>query len=277
MTQLHLLSRFLDRSRLLGFVNDMIPAVQNAFGLHLQLENYRFRKQWPADKPALPPPRLIYLVTGQLKIERFLTQGQLGVKCIRRILSRNGLDIESFRSILDFGCGCGRIMRHWANLPHAQFYGTDYNPSLIEWCRRALPFAKFSVNPLNGPFSYEEDQFDFVYSISVLTHLTVADQQAWMNELLRVMKPGGHLYLTLHGMMRDHMTAEQQKLFEAGHPVVFGERYAGSNACGAYFPESYVRNVLAKDFNIVDFVPRGAEDAGQDVYLLQKPPQGPSS
>jgi len=252
-------------------VKNLYPAYKYVVSVRVHRDNNRFRKQWPADTPPLPPPRLVYLVTGQYKIEQFLANGMLGSKCIRGILAKNGLDIEAFQSILDFGCGCGRIMRYWSNLPHCRLYGTDYNASLIEWCRHALPFAQFSVNPLHGPFEYKDGQFDFVYAISVLTHLDFPGQHFWMNELLRVLRPGGYLYLTVHGNPGGHLTPEEQKGFEAGNPVVFGEGHVGSNICTAFCPESYMRKVLAKNFTVIEFIPIGAEDAGQDVYLLQKP------
>jgi hypothetical protein len=44
----------------------------------------------------------------------------------------------------------------------------------------------------------------------------------------------------------------------------------GSNACGAYHPEVYVRHCLADGFDVVDFIQRGIPDADQDIYLLQK-------
>jgi SAM-dependent methyltransferase len=244
------------------------------FDLRIHLENYRFKKQWPADRLPLPPPRLIYRVTGQYKIEPFLENGALGAKCIQDILAKNGSDIEGFQSILDFGCGCCRVMRHWSSLSHSRLYGTDYNASLIEWCRDALPIAEFSVNPLQGRLEYKDGQFDFVYSLSVFTHLNLSGQRFWINEMRRVLRLGGYLYLTVHGMRRSSMTREEQERFESGDLVVVGEEYTGHNACMAFSPEPYVRKVLAKDFTLVDFIPLGAEDSGQDVYLLQKPPAG---
>lgn len=255
---------------MLTLARHLYPAFEHAVSVRTHWDNYRFKQQWPADGLPLPPPRLFYLVNGQYNIERFLTNGALGSKCIRDILSKNGLDIEAFPSILDFGCGCGRVMRHWSNLPHSRLYGSDYNTSLVEWCRDALPFAQFSVNQSHGPLSYKDSQFDFVYSISVLTHLTVAEQQAWMKELWRVLRPGGYLYVTVHGLMANRLTPEEQASFEAGNPVVFGESHAGSNICASFCPEPFMRKVLAKDFTVVDYVPVGAQDAGQDVYLLQK-------
>lgn len=271
ISRMHILRRFLDSTGLLTLARYLYPVYQHTVSVRTRWDNYRFKKQWPAGNLPLPPPRLFYLVNGQFNIERFLANGALGSRCIREVLSKNGLNIETFQSILDFGCGCGRVLRHWGNLPHGRLYGTDYNASLIDWCREALPFAQFSVNEPQGRLPYEDSQFEFAYSISVLTHLTVAQQQAWMKELFRVLRPGGFLYVTVHGLMADRLTPEEQKRFEAGNPVVFGEDHAGSNICASFCPEPFMRNVLAKDFTVVDYIPLGAQDAGQDVYLLQRP------
>jgi len=41
------------------------------------------------------------------------------------------------------------------------------------------------------PMSYEDNMFDFVYSISIFTHLPEDMQFAWLQELQRITKPGG--------------------------------------------------------------------------------------
>jgi len=265
------IKRGLNRIGLLTLVRNIYRGYGRVASVGARRENSRFKERWPPDEVPLPPEGLVYLVTQQYRIEPFLANGLLGSTCIRSVLSKNKLDIEKFESILDFGCGCGRVMRHWRKLPHSRLYGTDYNPRLIEWCRTALTFAQFSINELHGPLPYQDRQFDFLYAISVLTHLNVQEQQDWMKELWRVLKPGGYFYVTVHGMMRSEMTRAEQKSFEAGNPIVFADRYAGSNICVSFCPEPFMRNVLAKDFTVVDYVPLGAKDAGQDVYLLQKP------
>ena len=59
--------------------------------------------------------------------------------------------------------------------------------------------------------------------------------------------------------------------------VVVASERAGSNACAAFHPETYVRGTLAPaaGLEVVDFVPEGATgNPRQDTYLLRKP--GPS-
>src|SRR5215475_12386349 len=116
--------------------------------------------------------------------------------------------------MLDFGCGCGRIIRHWRALSGPELYGIDYNPLLIDWCRRNLSFARFIVNRTGIPFSFPEGMFDFIYSISVFTHLTESSQRFLMNELMRILKPGGHLLFTVHGLSRIHeLASNHRRLF----------------------------------------------------------------
>ena len=71
-------------------------------------------------------------------------------------------------AVLDWGCGCGRVIRQWGQVENTQIYGSDYNPELIAWGRSALPFARLSTNGLAPPLPFPDDSFDFLYGISVL-------------------------------------------------------------------------------------------------------------
>jgi hypothetical protein len=93
----------------------------------------------------------------------------------------------------------------------------------------------------------------------------------WIRELGRVLKPKGVMYLTFMGTTRvPSLRKELRERFDRGELVVTGEERAGKNTCAAFHPEQYIRNIFAKGFTIVDFVPGGATDAFQDVFLLQK-------
>ncbi|MGE0825140.1 MAG: class I SAM-dependent methyltransferase [Candidatus Binatia bacterium] len=231
-----------------------------------------WRDQGAPDNLPLPPPELIALVTGMPQVQPFYWSGLLGARCIRGLLNKNGVVVDQCRAILDFGCGCGRIMRHWNTLAGPELFGTDYNPYLVHWCQTALPFASFSTNTLTPPLAYVNEQFDLIYTISIFTHLEEPLQIAWMQELTRLLRPGGLLFLTVHGSTHLHrLSEEQQRNFRAGKLVFSQPELSGSNHCATYHPEAYVRKVLAKDLRIIDFVPGGAKDANQDVFLLQKP------
>jgi hypothetical protein len=59
--------------------------------------------------------------------------------------------------------------------------------------------------------------------------------------------------------------------YDTGELIVSGERYQGRNYCAIVQPESYVRNVLVRDLELVSVVPASDPkyDHGQDGYLLR--------
>lgn len=233
--------------------------------------NARFKTDRASDGLPMPPPELVYLVTGQFDAEAFYQNGVVGARCIEEVIRRQGLDLDAFGTILDFGCGCGRVMRQWKRLQRAKLYGIDFNPLLVNWCRSSLPFAEFGVNKSGTPLTFADKTFDFIYSISVFTHLTESNQRFWMAELGRILRPGGYLLFTVHGISRlNDLAAEQRHAFEAGNPIILGEQYSGTNFCGTYHPELYVRNVLCKGLRFVAFEPGAAKDANQDIFLMRR-------
>jgi SAM-dependent methyltransferase len=176
--------------------------------------------------------------------------------------------------ILDFGCGCGRVTRYWRGDSALQIFGTDYNQRLIDWCRRSLPFAEFKTNRLTPPLTYNDGAFDLVYAFSVFTHLTEDLQLSWMRELTRVLKPGGLLLFSTHGERYvDRLDDEEYGRFAAGELVVKNNVKApGSNTCSAYHPTAYVREELAGELELVEFVAEGAlGNPFQDLYVLRRP------
>jgi SAM-dependent methyltransferase len=236
-------------------------------------DNFRFWLRDSDDGLPLPPLRLVRSSTGTSSLAWLLQGGALAADSIRGVLRKNGIDIQRLGSLLDFGCGCGRVLRHWGDLPGA-VHGSDYNQRAIEWCQRNLTFARCAVNALEPPLPYASEQFDLVYALSVFTHLPEPLMTAWMSEMGRVVKTGGFLVISTHGeAYLDQLTRDEQIQFRAGRAVVKAQDSAGTNRCGVYVSEDYVRQRLAGRFHVVDFLPRGASgNPVQDLVLLQKAP-----
>src|SRR5215212_875801 len=220
----------------------------------------------------LPSGYLIYVIAQHRRPDIFLRTGEISAQQIRDMLKRNGVELETFNAILDFGCGVGRVVRQWKSLRGPEVYGTDYNPQLIEWCQKHLTFAQFESNGLAAKLNYEDEKFDFIYALSVFTHLPEELSDAWLKELGRVLKPGGYLYLTTHGAHYfASRTPEQQARLARGELVVVATEQAGSNACATFHPEAYVRKHWTGQFSVVGFRPGQAGIAAeQDAWLLRK-------
>jgi SAM-dependent methyltransferase len=228
----------------------------------------------------LPPAELHFLVSGnpQLDAAAFWQIGHGCIGMVAAFMGKYGKRLDDLGAILDFGCGCGRLIRHLRSLEKAKVYGTDYNPRLVEWCRRNLPFAQFSVNQLAPPLGYADSTFDLIYAFSVFTHLPEPLQRPWIVELTRVLKPGGHLLFTTHGaaVAQAYLPDPDKDAFAAGRLVVLAEELAGKNECVVYHPVPYVTQTLAGGLEVLDVLAGVASDSdrqviGQDTYLVRKP------
>ena len=146
----------------------------------------------------MPPAYLQVLVSGFADDAWFLQTGADNARSVRYVFSKAGRPVESLERFLDFGCGCGHVTRHLIGLGPA-IEGCDYNSTLVSWCRKHLNAATFTTNALRPPTSYPDGHFDGILALSVMTHLTVHSQQAWLAEWRRLLAPGGLLLFTAHG------------------------------------------------------------------------------
>jgi SAM-dependent methyltransferase len=225
-----------------------------------------------ADGLPVPPAHLIVRVAGTPNAAWFLDCGRLAAQSIRDALARAGTQIDSMGSILDFGCGCGRVIRNWAGL-EASVAGSDLSGGAIDWCRENLPFARFETNGLSPPLSFDDTSFDLAYALSVLTHLPEAIQHDWMDELARIVRPGGFVLVSTHGeRYLERLDEDERRRFEAGELVVRWAEVPGTILCTTFHPVSWVRaRLLPHGFEEVEFVPEGAAgNPFQDLFVLRR-------
>ena len=217
-----------------------------------------------------PHPHLCYKVAANYDPVHYFYTGKTGITAILNILQKSGRKINEFERILDFGCGCGRIARHLQNLKGVEVFGTDISPSLTAWSRDNLTFGRFSTNGLESGLKYPDSSFDFIYAVAVFGHFREDLQKHWMSELKRVLKPGGFLLITVKGKNRiGELTEKEAAVFRSGRLVVIEPECSGANYCLVYHPDSYFRNTLAADMEILYYEPSGSPDTAQDVYLFR--------
>jgi SAM-dependent methyltransferase len=228
-----------------------------------------------ADGLPLPPARLRVVVDGHGDPDAFLRRSEIAEEQIRDTVAKAGVRLEELGAVLDFGCGCGRTARRWAELRGPALHGCDYNPKLVEWCRDNLPFMEFRTNSLEPPSPYPDDSFDLVYALSVVPHMTEALAHRWMADFARVLKPGGLLMLTTHGDAERHLLTGRRTgaRYDSGEAVTVGnERSIGTNTCAAFHPPSYVTGRLLTGFDLLASVPGGTDPRSvQDVHLARLP------
>jgi SAM-dependent methyltransferase len=250
------------------------PAVR-AYELMLAARSSIARREpEAADGLPLPPARLRAQV-GPLHADAdfFLQSGRHNADLIRDVLREDGSTVEELDVLLDWGCGCGRVLRHWSGLQRTRVLGCDITPKMVEWCNDHLPFAEATLNELSPPLPYDDSTVDLVYAFSVMTHLSEELQRAWVEECRRVLKPGGYLLFSTLGeyfVSRNRLSEDERRSFDLGNLVVLYERSSGTSLCSAYHPREFVDRELAEGFDVVSFRP-AADDGRHDLHVLRKP------
>jgi SAM-dependent methyltransferase len=103
--------------------------------------------------------------------------------------------------ILDWGCGCGRLSRFMeSHFGEDRVFGVDIDPVNIKWDQQNLDNKRYTLVAAEAALPFLDQSFDFIYGISVMTHLGLDDQCAWLRELHRVLAVRGILILTYHGL-----------------------------------------------------------------------------
>lgn len=238
---------------------------------------------WPGDE-------LVLRVAGGDDKESFYKSGQQSVRDIEAVLSVIGREMASYDTILDFGAGCGRIMLWLEKLAaSSSLHGVDIDKRAIEYSQQTFPYASFKVNQPLPPLDYPDGFFDLVYNHSVFTHIDEEYQDAWLAELHRVTKPGGHLVLSIHG--EEALRQFEVHSGQAGpEPGAVRTELAQRGICfikddswvGGPFPDFYHSTFHApwyifehwgRLFDVRAFVARGSLNF-QDFFLLERPADG---
>jgi SAM-dependent methyltransferase len=141
-----------------------------------------------------------------------------------RMLEHFGLLPSS--DLLDIGCGIGRLAYECASFldEGATYTGIDIAPVAIEWLNANyaphLPGFRFdlldvhseryrpdgSVRPDKVRLPYDDGSFDMVCAFEVFMHLPLEGVRNYLQEIARVLRPGGAAVVTLVAIYPDEDT-----------------------------------------------------------------------
>ena len=94
-------------------------------------------------------------------------------------------------SILDVGCGTGRVLVEWSSQGFSRLYGVEPDAELTRKIPNGIHVATAAAQKL--PF--ETGMFDVVFVYGVLHHIPMAGWPLAFAEMDRVLKPNGLLFI----------------------------------------------------------------------------------
>ena len=136
-----------------------------------------------------------YIQNAYRELERGTTQKQL-----------DALDIDATgKRVLDVGCGPGNLLMALSNDVPEFLIGVDVDTTFLVFGRSQI--EKLSKQPSEDPtlicaalptLPFADDTFDLVTCFLVMPH--VPDDKVALMELARVLRPGGTLAISGHGL-----------------------------------------------------------------------------
>ncbi len=150
------------------------------------------------------------------------------VACVGSAIASPEDDLKDKR-VLEIGCGLGRFAVWLATQPNRprEIFAGDFSPVAVDNGRK-LPIEAGSqaiewfVGDIES-LEFEDNSFDTVFSFETIEH--VPNPPRAVQELARVLKPGGRLYLTTpnylgtFGLYRTYCYLRGRKFDEGGQPI----------------------------------------------------------
>jgi ubiquinone/menaquinone biosynthesis C-methylase UbiE len=200
-----------------------------------------------------------------------------------KTIINGGGKIERPRRVLDWGVGSARVATHMRLAKNIEMYGVDIDPvNMSALLSSGYPSQNFKLMQPGGQIPFEDSTFDAVYGISVFTHLTEDLQFKYLEELSRVLIPGGVGIFSVHGLIHFFSRINDgtlfYKLMDKGFLVTgdnhdLSENFTESNTSKLYVDTLHAPNYIyerwSRFFSKIRMI--WAPNAyGHDLVICQK-------
>ena len=194
----------------------------------------------------LPPQEFMDAVAGV----HFEGIDHINLGRILAALVKDLCRLKSNDTVLDLGCGCGRIASHFATDGFSgQYHGLDIVKPMIDWCRDNIsagyPNFHFHHADLDNTyyrggrgdaatykFPFADNTFDVVFATSVFTHLVPGSARNYFNEIARVLRHGGRATFSFF-LLND----EWRAIVASGTAIQINFAHEFSEGCRVFDPD----------------------------------------
>ncbi|MDH3328428.1 MAG: class I SAM-dependent methyltransferase [Desulfobulbaceae bacterium] len=252
--------RFIHTLRLLGFIVSSKRCKSPAPPIEFLRRTALYKKD---DLNYLAVPE-IHEISGLLQLTSWC-----------RSLYKCDVTFSRAKHILEFGCGCARLIKHFRYTSGVNLGGCDLDREMVSWCQSSFPEIQFFKNNTEPPLdAVASDSIDLIIACSVFTHIDLRNQNEWLTELRRVLKPCGVLLcdvLSLSQARKNLSHSLQQELIQFGVVTIKSddsESSYSSQVTGqldVYYTPAEINKRFVQGFTLLNFSP-----GDLDLLILKK-------
>jgi len=157
-------------------------------------------------------------------------------------------------TVLDFGCGYGRILEELLNHNFNHLHGVDFSEKMLQLAKEKHQNITFTQNA-DTTIPYEDEMFDALIVCAVLGCITKEEEQhCLIREISRVLKKGGIFYLSDFLLNRDQRNIKRYQAFQClSSEYPYGVFQLADGALLRHHTEAYIQELLAANFEIEIF------------------------
>jgi SAM-dependent methyltransferase len=201
-------------------------------------------------------------------------------------LGKSG-QLRASQSVLDIGCSSGSLVRVLAAYDRSWIlHGRDPIVSAANWASAHVTTGSFKPMDIKPPLDFDANSLDGVTAISVWSHHRADAAQVWIDEIARILRPGGWFAVTFSTLHHIYWMANKQKadpglidemlieMARTGNHFV-PVKYMGEDAetdidwGQSCYSREYFFEMFRKSFNVAGYFP-GLNQGNQDVAVFTK-------
>jgi SAM-dependent methyltransferase len=225
----------------------------------------------------------MFLNNSPTEVASYAERARNVIDLIGEALAEGGRTFDDVERWLDFGCGYGRVVRFLVGrVPPERVFVSDVVAEGVDFCAR-----EFDVHPLYSRAELDRvnlGSFDFIYAISVITHVNERNSTEFLRVVGESLTEGGIALFTTHGQWSianvglygpeyDDRRSEIAALVEERGIAYLPYEYVDEDYGMTWHSREYIERTMAELHGSrvapLMFKPH-ALDGHQDVHVFQR-------
>jgi hypothetical protein len=150
-------------------------------------------------------------------VSYYFNDGRKSANLLKSILENDlSVDVTQRREMLEFASGYGCVTRHLrAVFPAFEIVSSDIHSDANRFITNELGERSIQSSPIPESFDSAQE-YDLVFALSFFSHMPARTWSRWLLALFKILRRGGSLIFTTHGLISDRKIPMATSMDEKG-------------------------------------------------------------